>query len=110
MREEPGVRFAIGQVGIVAAVLVVDALRLDRTTAFELLLVATALLSLGLGPAWRAGLAVSGWAMFTGFAEHGLGTLTFAGGDLLRLAVLVGGSVVLTGVITHQLRRQQARA
>jgi hypothetical protein len=90
--DEPGVRFGIAEAAPVAALLVAAALRLDAGLTLGLVAVTTvAAAGTLLGPGWSAGLGLSAWAMFTGFAEHSMGTLTFAGGDLLRLAGLVVG-------------------
>ena len=49
-------------------------------------------------------LGVSGWAFATGFAVHGYGELTFAPGDLLRLALFLITAALAAGRAGAQWR------
>ena len=88
--DEPGIRFGIAEAAVVVAMLVAAGLRLDAPVTLVLVGVVAAGAAARLGPLWSAGLALSAWAMFTGFAENSLGTLTFASSDVLRMLVMVG--------------------
>jgi hypothetical protein len=96
MVDEPGVRFGLAHMLLVLVMLVTGAAGLTASLAFLVVVGAAAAGSLGLGSAWAAGIGVSAWALYTGFAEHAAGLLTFSGHDLLRLCVLVGCAVVLS--------------
>ncbi|MEP6815724.1 MAG: hypothetical protein ABI873_09255 [Marmoricola sp.] len=104
MIDEPGIRFGIGHAILIGAVLVTGVFRLDPLTAFGLVLLTAVVGGRALGLVWRAGLAMSAWAMFTGFDENRFGILTFSRADLLRLGLLVAGCVVLAWPITRAKR------
>ncbi|RLV47945.1 hypothetical protein D9V37_17725 [Nocardioides mangrovicus] len=96
---EPGVRFAIAHVVLVVATLLAAALHLDVLAELAVLAAAVAIGGHGLRPAWTTALGLSGWALLTGFLEHTAGTLSFAGGDLRHLALLVAIGLA-TGLAT----------
>ena len=96
MVAEPGVRFGLAHLLLVVALLVTGAAGLTTSLAFVVVAGAAAAGSVGLGLAWAAGVGVSAWALFTGFAEHSAGLLTFSDLDLLRLAMLVGCAAALS--------------
>jgi hypothetical protein len=54
---------------------------------------------------WRIGMALSAWAIWTGFFESTLGLLTFSGPDLIRLGALG----LLAAVGTHLVPRRWDR-
>lgn len=88
LRAVPEVRLGLGGGGLLITTAACVALGVPTTVTGIALLVQTGLCSLAL--AHRAAavlLGVTGWAMCTGFAVNQLGQLTFARGDLLRLAV-----------------------
>ena len=89
MVAEPGVRFGLAHLLLVVVLLVTGAAGLTTPLAFVVVAGAAAAGSVGLGLAWAAGVGVSAWALFTGFAEHSAGLLTFSDLDLVRLALLV---------------------
>ncbi len=105
MRDEAGFRFGIGHALLIGALLVAGALELDPLTALGLVFLAALVAGLGLGPGWRAGLAISAWAMFTGFVENRFGILTFAPADLVRLGLLVLGCGLLAGPVARTRTR-----
>jgi hypothetical protein len=89
LREQTGFQFALANAALVVAVLAADLLQLRPIPAYGLVLATVLVGGLGLRAAWRAGVALAGWAMFTGFAEHRYGVLTMSAGDLLRLGLLL---------------------
>lgn len=93
--DETWIRFGIAEAALVAALLVASALRLDEQLTLALVALTTVAAGTLLAPVCAAGLGVSAWAMFTGFSENSLGTLTFAGPDLLRLGLLVAGCALV---------------
>jgi hypothetical protein len=93
--DEDGIRFGIAEAALVGALLVASLFRLDQQLTLALVAVTTVSAGALVGPVWAAGLGVSAWAMFTGFAEHTFGILTFAGPDLLRLGLLVVGCALV---------------
>ena len=96
MVDEPGVRFGLAHLLLVISLLVTGGAGLSASLAFVVVAGAAVAGSLGLGLAWAGGIGVSAWALYTGFAEHSAGLLTFSGTDLLRLGVLVGCAVALS--------------
>jgi hypothetical protein len=96
--DEVGLRFGFAEAALVAALLVASLFRLDEQLTLAVVAATTLAAGALLGPVWAAGLGVSAWAMFTGFSENTLGTLTLASGDLLRLALLVVGCAVVAAV------------
>jgi hypothetical protein len=106
MTDEPGVQLGIAEVALVAVLLVGGLLRLEHQITLVVVLVTLAYGGSRLGPSWAAGLGLSAWAMFTGFAENTLGTLTFAQGDVIRLALMVAGCAA----VAHVVRREREGA
>jgi hypothetical protein len=102
--DEVGLRFGFAEAALVAALLVASLFRLDEQLTLAVVAATTLAAGALLGPVWAAGLGVSAWAMFTGFSENTLGTLTLASGDLLRLALLVVGCAVVA-VVAGATRR-----
>lgn len=96
MVAEPGVRFGLAHLLLVLAMIATGAAGLTASLVFVVVAGAAIAGSLGLGSGWAAGIGVSAWALYTGFAEHASGLLTFSGLDLVRLGVLVGCAVVLS--------------
>ena len=109
MVAEPGVRFGIAHGLLVAALLVAGGLGLGVALTFTLTVVTAVVAGLGLGPAWRAGIGVSAWALFTGFAENRFGLLTFTDPDLVRLAVLLVSTTAVSWLVLRRLPRSQER-
>lgn len=89
---EPGVRFALVHVALVGATLVSGVLTWSGPVRLDVLGVVVVV------AAWvlplRPGLAValSAWALWTGFVEHRAGQLTLAPADLGRLALLLAAA------------------
>jgi hypothetical protein len=96
--DEPGVRHAVVQ-GVLVAALGVAAVAGAGTVPTLVLLVVVA--GVGCAPLPRGLAAVSGlvaWAWTTGFAENRFGALTFSSADLARLAAAVGATVLVAVV------------
>jgi hypothetical protein len=88
--DQVGVRLGVaGGVEYVAMGLLV-ATHAPSPAGVAVLLVMTALASPVLTRAAAVLLGVTGWALATGFLVNGLGQLTFAPGDLLRLGAYAG--------------------
>lgn len=84
-----------GSLLVVTSALVVT--RVPTPAFSAVLVVATMVVASAVGRPGALLLGVTGWALCTGFGVNELGQLTFAPADLLRLAVYVGGAVVLGG-------------
>jgi len=93
MRDEDGLRYGAAHVGLVAAALTAGATGMPGPMSFGLIAATTLLGARRLGALWRVGIAVAGWAIWTGFLHHTLGQLTFADPDLVRLAALVAVAI-----------------
>lgn len=106
MVAEPGVRLGIAHGMLVSSLLVAGGLGLGVGVTFMLTVVTAAVAALALGPVWRAGIGLSAWALFTGFAENRFGLLTFTNPDLARLTVLL----VSTTVVSRLLLRWRVTA
>lgn len=89
MVDEPGVRLGFSYAALL--VLVAALVAGHVPSSLSLLLVATLLLVAAprLPLAAAVLLGFSCWAFWTGFAEHGYGTLTLAAHDVLRLGALL---------------------
>ena len=87
--DEPGVRFGIAHAGLVTTALIVAAASLPGPVALGAMAVSAGAGGRRLSLGWRSGIALSAWAIFTGFLHNDLGLLTFAPPDLLRLAALL---------------------
>jgi hypothetical protein len=97
--DEPGVRFGIANVLIVAVLLAAATFRLSGRETEVLTVTVAGLACSGLSLLVTASVAVVAWAMVTGFVVNGYGVLTVGHGDLFRLAAfaLVTGAVALSG-------------
>lgn len=93
---EPEIRFGLAH-GVLIVILLVGAAGHLPTPLVGLAMLVTVL---GVAGGQRLGLAIflgiSQWAMVTGFFVHVRGQLTFAPGDLVRLALFVTVTVIAT--------------
>lgn len=103
MSDEAGVRFAAAEAALALTAVTTAALALPTATRLVVLGAVVVVAALVLPWAAALGAAATAWAVWTGFAEHHLGQLTLAPGDLERLAVLV--AVATAGVVLHGLVR-----
>ena len=94
MRNDPGIRWALGSVALIATMLVAAGTALGSTRILAVLFVVVAAASLRAGTTTGAGLGALCWAMDTGFLVHGYGEITFGGDDVRRLALLVGAGTL----------------
>ena len=97
MTDQPGVRLGISGGVLFVATGAVVAVHLPHGYAAAALLILTVSCCLVLPRAAAVFLGASGWAMSTGFVENGLGELTFAGHDLLRLGLYVAAAALVAG-------------
>jgi hypothetical protein len=102
MTAEPGVRFGIANAWLVTTFLVTAVLRLDPTATAWAAVITAGLSGIALPLATTAWLGVVAWAWFTGFVENRFGELTFAGDDVLRLAIFALTPVALAA-LAHRL-------
>ncbi|MCW2757046.1 MAG: hypothetical protein JWO46_792 [Nocardioidaceae bacterium] len=103
MTDEPGIQLGLAEAALAAVLLVGGLLRLEHQITLVVVLLTLLYAGSRLGSLWAAGLGLSAWAMFTGFAENTLGTLTFAQGDVLRLGLMVAGCAA----VAHVVRRER---
>ena len=94
--DEAGVRFAATEAVLALTAATTAALALPASTRLLVLGAVVVLAALVLPWAAALGAAATAWAVWTGFAEHHLGQLTLAPGDLGRLGLL---SVAATAVV-----------
>ncbi|MFL6061956.1 MAG: hypothetical protein ACJ72E_12050 [Marmoricola sp.] len=93
--DDTGIRFAIGT-GLVVLTLFVAGLAGLGAGPTACAAVVVAGLASGRLPLWLAGtLGAITWAFFTGFDENTFGQLTFAHGDLERLAGFAAATVLI---------------
>lgn len=104
MTDEPGIRLGLAEAALVAVLLAGGLLRLEHQVTLVVVLLTLAYAGSRLGPLWAAGVGLSAWAMFTGFAENTFGTLTFAQGDVVRLALMVAGCAAVAHVVRRDRR------
>ena len=97
MTQVDGVRVGVGggTLFVVTAALVAVGIPTAAFTAA--LAVATGVCSSAVRRSGALLLGVTGWALCTGFGVNELGQLTFAPGDLLRLAAYVACALVFGG-------------
>lgn len=107
--DDTGIRFAIGT-GLVVLTFFVAGLAGMGAAPTACAAVAVAGLVSGRLPAWLAGtLGAITWAFFTGFDENTFGQLTFARGDLERLAGFAAATVVVA-LVTRELLADRGRS
>jgi hypothetical protein len=94
--DEPGIRFGLGEAGLVLVALVAAAVHLPLLAALVLLGLSAVVGGWWVSLGWAAGLGASAWAFYTGFLENRLGELTLAGTDLRRLGVLLLAAVTVS--------------
>jgi hypothetical protein len=95
--DQDGVRLGVaGGLAYVAMGVLVTA-HVSAPAGVAVLLTVTALSSLALSRPAALLLGASGWALATGFLVNGLGALTFAADDLVRLGVYLSTAIVLAG-------------
>ena len=102
MTSEPGVHFGLANGLLVTTFVVASVAALDPTETACAVVLAAGLLGAGQARPVPAVLGVIAWAWFTGFVENRFGELTFAGEDLVRLAVFAVAPVVIAA-LTHHL-------
>jgi hypothetical protein len=102
MTAEPGVRFGSANGLLVTTFLVAAVLRVDPTTTAWVAVITAGLLGSAMSLTMTAWLGVVAWAWFTGFVENRFGELTFAGDDVLRLAIFALTPVALAA-LAHRL-------
>jgi hypothetical protein len=90
VRNDPGIRLALGSVALIAIMLVAAGIALGSSWTLVVLLVVVVVASLRAGTATGAALGVLCWGLDNGFLEHRYGELTFSGDDVRRLALLAG--------------------
>ena len=95
MLAEEGVRLGIGGGLLLSATGVAVAVGLTGSGVVAAVLAVTAVLFRIVGRYGALLLAITGWALATGFGVNELGQLTFGAGDLVRLAGVVLGAVAL---------------
>lgn len=98
MTDEPGVRVGIANGTLVAALLVAAVARLTYGETAVMTVTVAGLACAGLSTLLCAATGVVAWAMFTGFVENAYGQLTFASGDVERLAVFVVAALAVAGL------------
>lgn len=101
MIDQPGIRFGIANGALVTALLVAGVAGLDHVETGLICLAVTGLASAGVSTLAGAAMGVVSWAMFTGFVENRYGQLTFAAGDLERLAVFLVGVLAFAAFAQH---------
>jgi hypothetical protein len=94
LRDEEGVRYGVAHIWLVASALLAGTTGLPRPASYALVALTALLGGGGLSVRWRLGLALAGWAIWTGFLDNTLGLLSFSVADLLRLAPLCGLAAV----------------
>lgn len=92
---EPSFRFPTANATLVVALFVAAAARLGPALTEALIMIVVALASVAVSVRLGSCIGVVGWAFYTGFVEHRYGVLTFAGEDLVRLAVLAAVGALL---------------
>ncbi|MFB9767017.1 hypothetical protein ACFFOS_21725 [Nocardioides kongjuensis] len=97
MLDQYGVRWGVAGGTLFVGAAACTAVPLAGWSGVLTLLALTAAWSRVLPRSWAVSLAVSGWAFATGFAVHHAGRLTFAGEDLLRLALFVAVAALTAG-------------
>lgn len=85
----PAIRFAEGDVAVIAALFGCAGLHAGRPLTEGLVLLVVAAHAAGLGIWLGPALGVTAWAFVTGFVVHDLGVLTFRDPDLVRLGLFV---------------------
>jgi hypothetical protein len=102
MTAEPGVRFGIANAVVVAVLLAASVAPLTTAETAWVAVLSAGLAGAALRWTRAAVLGLIAWAWYTGFAENGYGQLTFAGGDLRRVALFIVAAAVLA-VTTRRL-------
>lgn len=92
-----GVRLGAGGAGLLVLTAALVAVGMPPFAFTATLAVATVVLASAVEPAGAVLLGVTGWALCTGFGINDFGQLTFAVGDLVRLAAYVGCALALGG-------------
>ena len=95
MLEQEGVRLGVGGGLLLAATSTCVATGISGAGATAVVFAVAALLFRVVRRYGALLLAVTGWALATGFGVNELGELTFREPDLVRLAVIVAGAVAL---------------
>ncbi|GAA3811936.1 hypothetical protein GCM10022242_13010 [Nocardioides panacisoli] len=95
MLEQEGVRLGIGGGLLLAATATCVATGITGAGATAAVFAVATLLFRVVRKYGALLLAVTGWALATGFGVNELGQLTFRGPDLVRLLVIVAGAIAL---------------
>ncbi len=95
--DEPAIHVAGGCVAMVGALLAAAAWHVGDLATLVLLAAVVALAARSLPLRWRLATAAAAWGLLTGFAVNDFGELSFAPGDLVRMAALTTSAVLAGG-------------
>jgi hypothetical protein len=108
--DDPGIWFGIATGLVVLTFLIAGLAGLGTAPTAVAVIIVAGLASGRLPGLVALALGVIAWAFFTGFFENTFGQLTFASGDLDRLAVFACSTALVGYLARHALRGSPTRA
>jgi len=104
--DDPAVWFGISLVLVIITFLVAGLAQLDPGLTATAVVVVAGLSAARLPGMIALALGVVAWAFYTGFTENSFGQLTFASGDLIRLASFAVATAALSHLVRNQYRKE----